>query len=303
MPIRKCLLVAFLIATFGYAAAAQDAVESFWDLALSRDFGVIERHLPREFVEAATECDLEFREKPVGLIHIPDTRLEEYEVDISGKPDVVRFRDTSRSAQVEVRLVSKYLSSQKAALGVVMTVTVRGPRGESHSEEFSEIVNMAFIDGSWRATRLALPQKGAGTIYPLDASIGEQCRQANESSAVGNLRAINIAQVTYAATFPELGFAARMAQFGPPGERQEPNWQAFGLLDARLGCAVDPCVKSGFNFRIQVPAVLPRDSYKAFARPATFGKTGTRSFYTDESGVIRFTTEDRDATAKDPALE
>ena len=38
---------------------------------------------------------------------------------------------------------------------------------------------------------------------------------ANESSAVGSIRSINTAQVTYASTYPEAGFAPALLNLGP----------------------------------------------------------------------------------------
>ena len=43
-------------------------------------------------------------------------------------------------------------------------------------------------------------------------------------------------------------------------------------------------------------------SYTATARPAVFGKSGRRSFFVDQTHVIRFTSENRPATAGDPEL-
>ena len=43
-------------------------------------------------------------------------------------------------------------------------------------------------------------------------------------------------------------------------------------------------------------------SYTLTARPLVYYRTGTRSFFTDETGVIRMTAEDRAATADDPPL-
>jgi hypothetical protein len=39
------------------------------------------------------------------------------------------------------------------------------------------------------------------------------------------------------------------------------------------------------------------------ARPAVWGKTGWRSFFTDQTGVIRATRDDRVASADDPPIE
>jgi hypothetical protein len=42
--------------------------------------------------------------------------------------------------------------------------------------------------------------------------------------------------------------------------------------------------------------------YEVTARPAVFGKTGRRSFFVDQTHVIRFTSENRSATASDPEI-
>jgi len=39
------------------------------------------------------------------------------------------------------------------------------------------------------------------------------------------------------------------------------------------------------------------------ARPQHYGKNTNHNFFMDESGVLRFTTENRAATAQDPALQ
>lgn len=116
---------------------------------------------------------------------------------------------------------------------------------------------------------------------------------ANESSAVGSVRSINTAQVTYASTYPDVGFAATLTALGPvsaPGAA--PTSANSGLLDAVLGCAAGagPCPKSGYNFTMN--ANLPTNgvagsSYSINGDPITPGQSGQRYFYSDPSGVIR----------------
>ena len=49
--------------------------------------------------------------------------------------------------------------------------------------------------------------------------------------------------------------------------------------------------KSGYTFVINVDNAGDGDeAYTATARPVTYGRTGVRSFFLDESGVIRFET-------------
>ncbi len=285
-------------------AAAQDAVESFWEAALSNDFATVERHFPRDFVQAMSECNPGFRENSVsGVRFFADADLQISQIDDSGKPDAVKLFDRWGQGPIELRIVSKYITADKATLGLVLTTAEGMVGGRPEVPQGSEVVTMRLVDGSWRVTSVASPQAKGEPAHPLDGSVATSCRLANEASAVGALRSINTAQVTYASTYPDAGFFARLSQAGPPADGRQPDRQASGLLDGSLACAAEPCVKSGYSFTIRTRSVFPRVSYEAFARPITYGKTGARSFYTSEDGVIRFTTEDRDAIAKDPSVD
>jgi len=116
-------------------------------------------------------------------------------------------------------------------------------------------------------------------------------RAANEGSAVYCLRTITAAEATYRST-------------GGAGEYGDlSDLQAEGLIDSLLGTA--PNRKSGYIF-----AMTPLGSsttaparYDATSIPSIatgLGATGTRSFYSNESGVIYFQTGGT-APAGDPA--
>jgi prepilin-type N-terminal cleavage/methylation domain-containing protein len=104
--------------------------------------------------------------------------------------------------------------------------------------------------------------------------------QTNESAAISNLRAINGAQTAfhsansrYATNFDELTTAT------PP------------FLDGDWGL-----VKSGYNFVMAGEA----NAYTANANAETYGTTGNRGFFTDQSGVIRFAIGANAAATDDP---
>lgn len=109
---------------------------------------------------------------------------------------------------------------------------------------------------------------------------------ANEASAAYSLRAVNTAQTTYATTYPQLGFADDLAKLGSPTGGGAASSNNAGILDFVLGCATQPCAKSGYEFRIANVAGNPVASYSAFATPQILGKTGTRGFCTDASNLI-----------------
>lgn len=142
--------------------------------------------------------------------------------------------------------------------------------------------------------RLWVPIVGIAAAAIVVSSISLQERAPNEASSVGSLRTINVAQVSYAQTHPDRGFASSLAELGPePGS---------GLIDSVLASGR----KSGY---VYVLTAASPDShgrithYTVIARPQRYGKEGKHSFLTDESGVLHFTTEDRAPSAQDPTLQ
>jgi type IV pilus assembly protein PilA len=106
---------------------------------------------------------------------------------------------------------------------------------------------------------------------------------ANESSAVGSLRTLNTAEITYNVTYPTVGFAGLPA-LGPVAGGASPTSSAAGLVDANLASGT----KSGYTFTITPGSGTPVASYESAAVPVTPGTTGQRYFCSDGSGVIQF---------------
>ncbi len=112
---------------------------------------------------------------------------------------------------------------------------------------------------------------------------------ANEASAISSLRQINTAQTTYSINYPTIGFADTLTKLAEPpvGTPVSPN--SAGLLDWVLGCAAQPCRKSGYDFTITAAPGTPVITfYTATATPALPGQTGVRGFCSDQLTVIRF---------------
>jgi prepilin-type N-terminal cleavage/methylation domain-containing protein len=131
---------------------------------------------------------------------------------------------------------------------------------------------------------------------------------ANEASAVGSLRTINTAEVTYASTYPATGFATSLAILGGTGTSSSSAGAL--LLDNVLGAAspggssasaMNP--KSGYNFYVIASGTAPVATYTSNANPITLDQTGKRYFYSDASGVIRYNAGGVIATSADAPLQ
>jgi len=114
---------------------------------------------------------------------------------------------------------------------------------------------------------------------------------ANEASAVGSIRTMNTAAITFNSTYGD-GFPPSLGVLGGTGAVTCQNSE---LLDTVLSAGQ----KSGYNFAL-VPGLVavttvPKgctagfsDGYVVTATPVTVGTTGQRAFCSDASGVIRF---------------
>jgi len=106
---------------------------------------------------------------------------------------------------------------------------------------------------------------------------------ANEASAVGSVRTLNTAEVTFNTTYPTVGFTT-LANLGPVTGGGSPTSTAAGLIDANLASGT----KSGYTFTVTPNNATPATDYQSAAAPVTPGTTGQRYFCSDSSGVIQY---------------
>ena len=122
---------------------------------------------------------------------------------------------------------------------------------------------------------------------------------ANEASAVGSIRTINTAEVTYSTTYPAIGFAT-LTQLGGVAST------CATTATSSLACLIDSTlaggVKSGYTFAAAVSGTAPFVQYTATGVPTVVGQSGQRGFYSDQSGVIRYDAAGALPTNASPAL-
>ena len=94
---------------------------------------------------------------------------------------------------------------------------------------------------------------------------------ANEASAISAVRNIVTSQITYSATV------------GAGSYTDLAGLQTASLVDSVLGSGT----KDGYTFASATPT---SNTFTVNAGPVTAGSTGTRYFFSDESGVIRYST-------------
>lgn len=114
-------------------------------------------------------------------------------------------------------------------------------------------------------------------------------RAANEGSTMASLRTIHSAEATYQAT----------AGNGSYGTLEQ--LAAQNLIRPELASGT----RNGYRFSVEVTSDLDSEmGFQAVAIPLSYPSSGRRSFFVDESGVIRAAdTQGREATKYDPALD
>jgi type IV pilus assembly protein PilA len=125
---------------------------------------------------------------------------------------------------------------------------------------------------------------------------------ANEASAVGSVRSINTAEVTYSSTYPDVGFTVTLAELG--GDAATCATTATSTASCLVDSVLAGGTKSGYTFALAGGSgSVPEVTYTITGIPVTVGQSGQRAFYSDQSGVIRYKA---DGTAPDntaPALQ
>jgi prepilin-type N-terminal cleavage/methylation domain-containing protein len=111
---------------------------------------------------------------------------------------------------------------------------------------------------------------------------------ADESSAVASVRQLSTAQITYATSYQDVGFAANLAALGPGGT------SCGGGPSSTNACIIDEVLasgsKSGYSF-LSVGsgggAGVPNGQVVSSSAPLSYNVTGVRNFCMVTDGVLR----------------
>ena len=112
---------------------------------------------------------------------------------------------------------------------------------------------------------------------------------ADESSAVGSMRTINTAEISYNAAYPATGFTTTLSQLGSPAGACTPSTANGCFIDSVLSTGT----KSGYTFASGAGScgtTTPQNCYSVVAAPQFSTYTGARYFCSFEDGVVRYST-------------
>lgn len=296
---RLAIVFAMLVAANISAFAQRPAdVEAFLDAFFAKNIDELARHLPSDLEKRIAELTPEQKLK-LGRDLLLARNLEKEGANVIRSDDpVVLF--TMQEKKDGGREPGQFLLTRRICDGYesLLVLKIKARSDEALDGE-NFMVWMKYEDGSWRVTELQDPSS-RDTIKlderTLLSGYVESTIGGNEAQAEGLLRTYNTALVTYRAKYPEssLPFRLEILGFDPNDEPTEYHAALVSNFYVKA-----PYEISGYRFSYTVITDDPTRQYTITARPLNFGKSGNRSFYTDDSAVIRSTTEDREATKED----
>ena len=123
---------------------------------------------------------------------------------------------------------------------------------------------------------------------------------ANDSSAAASIHAIDVAEISYFATFATVGFPATLVPLG--GAMPCTTGVATAcLIDDNLAQNGGGNGKSGYSFAVAVSGA-GNVQYDATAVPLVVNQTGNRSFCAVEDAVVRTKADGSDPGAHDVCM-
>jgi len=127
---------------------------------------------------------------------------------------------------------------------------------------------------------VALPRLGKARMF------------AQETAAIQAIKTLHAAQIQYYSTYQR--FATTLIELGPPSSGAD-SPSAAGLIERDMASGE----KQGYKFTMTGNA----NGYQINAAPMTYGTTGTRTFFSDQTMVVHQNYGPEPATANSPELK
>lgn len=285
----RWLVVALLSGTTLYGLQATTPQAALEELATTTKPEVIARHLP-EAVQKSIEVlpRLEKQQVMDQLVAMKDSKLNDCTVRPAHDADGWEIVDENGNARGKVRLDNAFISGLDALLPLHI---------EAGGNTHTFIVTMHLEGDEWRIDDFGPWEK---SDLGLDKLVHQPTEmEKNEAAAKATMQRIVQAAYGYSRWLPQDGFPSSLKELTEPLPIGERKWR---LLDESF--AEEPLIKDGYQFRYLHTSGDEVDfgSFEITAVPVEFGKSGSKSFYTNGAG-LHSTTQNRPATVEDPAEE
>lgn len=105
---------------------------------------------------------------------------------------------------------------------------------------------------------------------------------ANQSAAVGALRTLNTAQISYSSAYPTIGYASTLAALAG-SSCTPPSSSGACLIDTTLAAGL----KSGYTFTLTSVSGTPASTYNFIANPVLYNYSGVAYYCSFADAVVR----------------
>ena len=292
--------------------APQTARQALLEMFFGKTPGTFESHLPQATRAALRKAGttsgasmLSGFSMLTGQLNSRGQQLQTFEAgptlvllenpDAHSKFEITVERDDLRADEDEIELSfhgSKDGETQTAGAKFRLTITMKQEAGSWRLNEISMTIGMSLTDPAFlkaMTTNMRTSHDGgqpslgrrSDKFTPMSRMIA-----ANESAAVGGVRTLNTAEITYAASFPAHGFTCTLSDLGGMGSGSGVTEHQAMLIDPRFAGGK----KNGYLFAFSGCDGTPASRYSVTAVPAD-PTSGTRAFCSDESAAIRFSAD------------
>lgn len=315
------LLTAILVSTpYGFCWQGNTPEAALEEIVTTDKIEVMARHLPVKVQEAIDSLD-EKRKKELAVKLLPQSVMKRAG-EVFAKSDngtEWELRNEKKEVEGTIKLLNSFVSGSDALLSLEFTEhppsqkSKQSDSDENHlpqrsSEPHVMLVSMRLEGDEWRIVGFGPWEKKSLEDEDFLHGIVPDRQEANAAATASNLRTLNVALLTYATTYAEVGFPAHLEQL-TRGNSDEATPEHAAMLDRSF--AENPVIRDGYEIRYTLidpgaahkeGETAPEGRYRMTATPVEFGKTGSKSFFTDQSCVIRSTNENREANENDEPM-
>jgi hypothetical protein len=262
-------------------SARQALLEMFFSGTPYQFFSHLPKHAQQLMKRDGTILPLQALSLPLTQLQTQEGKLDTFD----NGPILLRSENSYSHRTIEVEVESESDGFYEDQLQLSLHL-YRGGKPEPLPFVPAATFTMKLESGIWRlddiAVNLRIPLGDREFLDSLIPGGGSPHVEEQEAIALSHLRTLATAQVSYAATFPELGFACSLAYLGGAGV-DEPTSTSAELIDSGLSSGN----LDGYLFSIEDCTGSPVDHFSISAITEN-PQTGLRTFCSDESAVIRF---------------
>ena len=308
---RRWLLL-FLLSSMGFAQSTQTPRQALLEIVKATSPAQVEKHTPEVLLEEMKKLPPEAQQRQQqSMMLLPMLMMASQQTiqTFETGPIFLVVKNPKENTRLEITVERDDLSGDTNNMEFGIHFTKNGQEQDLPFEPRIAI-DMKLEKNVWRLSRLGGsasirlddPKVAASIVKSIQDQWNRQqaatAPQANpasprttaEARVVGSLRTLTTAEITYAATYSEVGFTCRLSDLGGGLGAKSPDQNAAKLIDP----ALESGIRNGYRIEITGCSGSPARSYKIIATPLQKG-IAHPTYCTDESAVVRSVEEARSA--------